>query len=130
MHLTVVLQMITNTTLRCMHSNRLRGVPFGFFFFTNQHIFLISHTKMQINKLFLSLIPLACLFGVALAAPASGIQARDVKEIQARDVGQIQARDVGDALGGDGVLDDGLLDDDLFDDGLLDDGLLDDGLLK
>ncbi|KAL0143292.1 hypothetical protein V8B55DRAFT_1476268, partial [Mucor lusitanicus] len=66
---------------------------------------------MQI-KLFFSIIPLVCLFGVALAAP----------------VNEIQARGLGDALD-DGVLDDGLLDDGLLDDGLLDDGLLDDGLL-
>ncbi|GAN04202.1 hypothetical protein MAM1_0057c03662 [Mucor ambiguus] len=71
---------------------------------------------MQI-KLLLSIIPLVCLFGVALAAP--------VNEIQARDIGDA----VGDGALDDGVLDDGLLDDGLLDDGLLDDGLLDDGLL-
>lgn len=63
---------------------------------------------MQI-KLFLSIIPLVCLFGVALAAP----------------VNEIQARDLGDALGGDGVLDGDLLDGDLLDGDLLDEGLLD-----
>ncbi|CAO0792230.1 unnamed protein product [Mucor circinelloides] len=58
----------------------------------------MSKHTMQI-KLFLSIIPLVCLFGVALAAPVNDIQARGVGGVQGDDGLSNGGLDIGGGTG-------------------------------